>query len=836
MRSVAASITFLALAGTAAAAPIASATADVDGDGTPDTIELGADGVVRVTGKLAGVATVAPSAARGRILVGHRDGKPMIVVDLGESASRQGVVLVRSGASWREAARFALGGVGLDADYGVEIDAQPDGVFRYQARAGLRRCDGRPAYLFAEKFDGTQFRRAARLPTGVPELAPAIAAKLDTSAPAPVLYRARVASHQIGAGDAGGLGTPTELDDGKPETMWREELAGFGEGQFFTFESRAPAAKARQIRIIPGNPTSAAALKTSNRPRRLGVVSAQGAWHIDVPDAVGDALGSAYVADLPEAISGCVTVVLEASWGSPTGQTAIAELEVFAEGERAGGGDAMLVKIVAAGGDGAKSAGQALSQQGASGAQAIDTEIARTTDPVIRARLIRALVTIHHPAAGPTLARAALEGWVKDRDLLEVIDALARAGLGSELAELAAKSSVELQARIAAVRGVGTGPKELTLLADLAGKGPRELRRAVIDRLSAAPLDALLERAIALSQPSASGDLWRAITRHARAVPADRAPALAAMTTALASVTDYERRYRLIDGVAALGDAPAIAALEKLLRGLPLGAESSAVRQVAIRAIGVAPRSEALGLVLGYAADPDPGVRLEVLASLAGATSDPSSPWHTSGGPDGIDRVIISALSTDTWPEIRRRAATSLGSRCQRLGPANALVEAVKKDSAVDVRRDALIALVDCRAAGIAELLAKTWDDRKAPIPVRTQAVDLAVVLGDPALGKILVSKFTRWRGESIESAAALALAQSAAASIARLGAPGAAQALIAALDDSAFPEIVTAAALALGALGPACPPAAKAKLEAIGNSDEQSAPHAKRAAKQCGR
>ena len=81
-----------------------------------------------------------------------------------------------------------------------------------------------------------------------------------------------------------------------------------------------------------------------------------------------------------------------------------------------------------------------------------------------------------------------------------------------------------------------------------------------------------------------------------------------------------------------------------------------------------------------------------------------------------------------------------------------------------------------------------------------------------------------------------MALAQSAAASIARLNAPGAAQALMAALDDAAFPEIVSAAAQALGALGPACPPAAKLKLEALAKEDDQSAGAAKRAAAQCGR
>jgi hypothetical protein len=198
--------------------------------------------------------------------------------------------------------------------------------------------------------------------------------------------------------------------------------------------------------------------------------------------------------------------------------------------------------------------------------------------------------------------------------------------------------------------------------------------------------------------------------------------------------------------------------------------------------------------------------------------------------------VIISALSTDSWPEIRRRAATSLASRCMRLGPANALTEALGKDAHPDVRRDALIALVDCRATGISELLAKTWDNGKQPLTVRTQAVDLAVTLGDPQLGKALVGKFGTWRGGALESADSMALAQSAAASIARLNAPGAAQALMAALDDAAFPEIVSAAAQALGALGPACPAAAKLKLEALAKTDDQSAGPAKRAAAQCGR
>ncbi len=823
----------LLVAGRAHAAPVAATTADLDGDGTLEAVELGPDGVVTIAGKLAGTIKIAPDASRAKLFVGRRDGKPIVVVDLGPPSARQGIVLTRAGATWKEAARFPLGGVGLDADYAVDIDVNDNEVYRYQSRAGLRRCDGKPAYLFADKFDGTQFKRVSKIPTGVPATATTVTAKLDaTPAPPSVLFRARVASHQPGTGDAGGLGTPTELDDARPDTAWREELSSDGTGQFFTFESKVTAAKARQLRIVAGP-------KPANRPKRLGVVSAQGAWHVDLPDAASDPAGSAYVADLPEAIGGCVTVVIEATYGPPGGQTAIAELEIFAEGERAGGGDAMLVKAVAEGGDGANSAAQALARRGAIGAQALDAEITRTQDAAARARLVRALVKIKDPATGPTLARAAGEKWVRDQELIAVIDALGELGMSTELAELAGKASLEMEARVAAVKRISVGPTELPLLVDLAGKGQRELRRAVIDRVSSAPMDALIDRATAQSRATAAGDLWRAVTRRARANPAERGAALEALRLALPGATDYERRYRVIDGIATVGDAAAIAEIERLLRALPAGAESSALRQVAIRAIGTAPRTEALGLVLGHVADPDPGVRLAVLSALAGATADPASPWHSSGAPDGIDRVIISALSSDRWPEVRRRAATTLSSRCQRIGPATALADAVRKDASVDVRRDSLIALVQCRAAGVADLLARTWDDSKAPLEVRTQAVDLAVALGDRELGKILVGRFAKWRGAALESAEALALAQIAAASSARLDAPGAAQVLMAALDDSAFPEIVAAAAQALGALGPACPPAAKAKLLAISKSEDtpsQAIAQVKRAEKQCGR
>ncbi len=842
MRILGAAAALVALTSVGGAAPLAALTHDLDNDGTPETIEVSTTGLLTIAQGGPRAKLELGAVVEVTLAVARRGGRTLLVVDQKRSRTdREAMILEyrRTGATAVAAivASTKLGGVGLDAEYQVELAATATGLYRYQARPDIRRCDGKPTFLFAERLDGSKFKRVSKLPDQVPAGVPALIAKVDTTPAAPpLLVQAKAASLQPGVADAGGLAIPRELDDGRNDTLWREELSvSAGEGQFFTFEPRLAGARARQIRIVPGNPTSTAALKAANRPRMLAIVTPANAWRVELPDAANDPLGTAYVIDLPQAVD-CVTVVLESTYGPSPGATEIAELEVFADGERAGGGEAMLAKAVAEGKDGATSAAAALARRGAAGAAAIDAEIAKTTDAVARRRLIAVLVKIQDPAASAALTRAATEGWVTGPALLDLIDALARNGLAQELHDLAGNSGVAVDARIAAVAHLRANSKELPLLVDLAGTGPAELRRAVIETLSHAPAEVLIEAANRNTDPPASGDLWRALTRHARMQASARAGALAAMRAALPVATDYERRYRIVDGIATLGDAAALRGLEAMLRALPAGAQTSALRQVAVHAIGYAPRLDAVKLVLAFSQDPDPGVRIAVLSALAGAETDAGDPWHTADGPDGIDRVIISALATDSWPEIRRRAASTLGARCQRPGPARALGDAVAKDKHIDVRVDSLTALVQCRATGIGQLLAKTWDDSKSPIELRTQAVSLAVVLGDPKLGAQLVSKFTRWRGAAIESAEALALAQSAAASIARLQAPGAAQALIAALDDSAFPEIVSAAALALGALGPACPASAKAKLDVIARSEDATAVAAKRAAAQCGR
>ncbi|HEY3805453.1 MAG TPA: HEAT repeat domain-containing protein [Kofleriaceae bacterium] len=785
----------------AAAAPFAGVQATLDGKSVSVAVD---DGALKVDGAI--VATLgSPAAATvdARDLPGHG---PAILVTL---ANKEAIGFEKHG-TWKQLFRVPIGPADEDGDYGIAVALLDRGFYRYQTRQGLHRCDGKPALLFAEGWNGSKFQRLASIEPEVDASARPLAAQPSAAtAPAPLLYHATLASREAGTSDVTGLIAPRELDDGNADTSWTD--AGKPHGQFFTFEPRC-GAKASELRIV--------APEHGSLPSSLAIVGANATYRVALPAAVPK---SAFVIELPSPIAGCVSAVIESD-----APASIGELEVFGDSERATGGEPALAECVAAGADGAMAAQQALASRGAAAVTALETSLAAAKDALARGRVLRALIATNDPSAGPVLAKAARELRLRDDDLDAVLAALGTLGQTTELARLAASGDLEMPARAAAVRAIATAPGDhAAQLVPLAGTGPTELRGAVIDALATAPVAELASAAATAPSSAAAGDLWRAVTRRGRANPSERAAAAAALAAALPGATDYERRYRILDGLATLGDATALAQAADALHRMN-GAEHAAIGQVVAHALASSPRPEALPLALELARNADPGVRAAAVTALA------DDAWHDA---DKIDTVLESALASDTWPELRRHAAEVLGARCERSGPARALAISVGRDPEVTVRDGALVALVQCKAPGTGALLAMVWDDAKLPLELRQRAVQLAATLGDPALGDKLVARLASWRGAALESADALALAQSAAYAVGQLAPAGAADALQAALGDVAYPEIVAAAASGLGLLGPKCPPQAKAKLRALSQNEErQIALAAGRAAKQCGR
>jgi len=304
------------LTASASAAPLAHLEQDVDGDGRVDKVSVEPSGDLVIQGAVRSVLALRPQPVTAELVAATVRGTPMVSAHYTAAGyDETSVYEFRSGV-WVQVLREPTGPVPPDGDYSVAIVPTPNGIYRYQLRAGFHRCDGKPAYLFAEGWTGKKFQRLSKLPIDVADTAPVLVAKPDGQpAVQPLLYQAREASYEIGAENASALALPIELEDGKPATAWREELTTIGEGQFFTFEPRSANAKAHELRFV------AAAIKGTERPKRVAVVGAKAAFHVELADIDG-----AQSVELPQPIEGCVSVVIESAYGGEHGALAIGEL------------------------------------------------------------------------------------------------------------------------------------------------------------------------------------------------------------------------------------------------------------------------------------------------------------------------------------------------------------------------------------------------------------------------------------------------------------------------------------------------------------------------------
>jgi HEAT repeat protein len=841
----------------AAQEPVAEATFDVDGDGAVDRIRIEPPGVVHVAlarGRAlrerfeappGTLATAQVSADAGPALGGRR----VVVVTAvfmaaGQPASAAAPLPVPGGPgreraealvlAWHDGglARLWQGPVGRrgDGEHSVHVALTPLGLLRYQARPEVQRCDGQPMYLQPQAWDfrSASFRpvyNAPRLPASAPVLAATPEPPPGASAALASSFRTRAASTQAGAGDAGDLVPPRELDDGNPGTVWRESLGGNGRGEIITLGTSLPRAEVAAVRIVPGDAASPERFRRGNRLRRVGLlVGAERAFWIDFaadPAAGKLPAGTSYWAMLPEPVAAqCVTLVLDGVYpgtaaGSPhAGDTAIAELAVLTTLDLApGGAEAALIERVRAGGEAGRSAARLLAQRGAPAVAAVRQalEASALTDEQ-RLRLRRVLAEIRDPATAAELVEGMAQPGASDAERRDFLRALV--SLGAEavpaLAALLADQQAAQPARTAAAAALGEipGPAAPAALITAAGQGPRPLRRAVVLALAhrdpgrtdvTDSLDLLLGAALQAGRESESGresDLWRALGLLARgADAAARERAVVAMTARLDTAAGYELVARLVAAAAPLAAPAQLDALAAALGRLPAREpETLVLYRLAAAALADNPAAAARARLVDLLGAADPGVR-RAAADALGRRRDADA---------GTDQALITRLRDDAWPRIRHLAAAALATRCgTAAAPAQALAAAVTADADVEVRRGALTALVSCRAAGVGALLLQTASSREQPVPVRQRAITLVAVLGDRALAPGLVKLFETLRERAWSDAKALRLAAAAAVTLGRLGDPAAIPPLLAAARDPAFPELQAAAITGLGEMCP---------------------------------
>ena len=858
-----------------AAAPAAaqSLKVDVDGDGRVDEVRIEAPGQV-VIERAGGGGDLVPfgiSGTLGRTSLTATTRRPLLVVAVAQIGNASEAIVMRwQGGEMKELWRGPVGPTaGELTDFVTTIEARPAGVVRWQHRRDLDRCDGVPVELFAEGWDDAArkfrpLRKSVRLPDKM--TAVAMTAERADAARSGGWYRVTGGTRMPGAADAGVLLPPRALDDGDPATVWSP--MGDGAGDLIRYGTIMKGGKAAAIRIVHGRGAGV-------RVARLAVLGKDAAYDVSVPEG-GAAGGDAFQVALPAPIEGCVTIAITAAHRRGSiGAAAIAELNVLADVELApGGAEVVLAQQVAKGGITGESAARALAGRGLPAVAALSAELGRA-DATTRPRLLAALSRIEHPSVTGPLAAALANGELPPGDVVPAAERLARLGPdGVEaLRELlrstapapalgdAAKPIAE-SARLAAA-GVLARTEPATLL-DAAGRGSAEARAELVRLMAGAGVATLVARARALGadpaptdpprpagDDAARADLWRAVARAAHtANGADRDAAAQAMAEALeaTAMTQYELSYRLVAGVGEVGGADEVKRLLKWLRKphpTMAQAQANALRRVAAGALGTNPAGAARRALAELAADRDAGTRLAAVRGLAtepnaartGDAPPPSS--EDAATQEAADAALAGILARDAWPELRRGAASALALRCQRRGPRAALETAITADAEIDVRVDALTALVTCRADGIAARLLRIADDGKAELALRDRAIALYGQLHAPAPGGVvpaaaieaLLDRLDRWRGQAFSDESALRLAVRTTTALGALGDRRAAPALVAAARDGTFPELQAAAAAALGALGPACPPDARTLLRALAQSEQRGVALAARGA-----
>src|SRR5262249_1738506 len=213
-----------------------------------------------------------------------------------------------------------------------------------------------------------------------------------------------------------------------------------------------------------------------------------------------DPAAAPYFVVLPQPVAtACVDLVLDTVYpgaeaqGGSNGRTAIAEMVVLTDldagGERALDG---LARAVAAGGNDAIDAEHHLATQGARGAAALVTAARASSDDPSRRRLRLALARLGDPAgAAEVAAGLAAAGTPEDAEAFaQGLAAMGPPGvpsLGNLLAGDAARPEARARAARVLARVPGATARDVLLAA--AGKGPREVRTAVILGLAARPVE-----------------------------------------------------------------------------------------------------------------------------------------------------------------------------------------------------------------------------------------------------------------------------------------------------------------------------------------------------------
>ncbi|HJZ85930.1 MAG TPA: HEAT repeat domain-containing protein [Polyangia bacterium] len=826
------------------AAVLAQTTADLDGDGRPDTVRVLADGRVQAVS-----ATDSPLGELTLETQGHRLVSARVAVhQIQEHAVIEARAALRGRATDTALVAEArgdalyliwsgiLGSQGRDREWSRHLEVTTEAILVYERSTRIARCDGQPTRLLPRAWDFTTYRmRPVELPpdtTGLPRLAPRRPGEPERPVEArrPLrVFRPAAGSRDETARTAGELTVPVAIGDGDPRTAWR----GIP-GDFVTLRAEAQT-EVRGVALTGKLGRSVLALG----PEKRFLIEGTG-WFA-----------------LPESVrTDCVQLTVV------EGASEIADLAVQTET------DPQKLAVEAAAGSGM--AARLLLAEGAAAVERLRASFAQARGEG-RLTALEALAAVGSPAALPELADALRAGDAREREIAArgLIKIGAPAAPATAQLLLDATAPAAARERAAAVLGALPSPDALAALLTAAGSGDRSLRKAVVVAAGAAATpngyDALVAFTSAQStgaqstgaqptggqstgaqptgaqstgtqstsaqptgaQPSNSSsapdiaraaDLARIVGLLARRDVALRPDAVRVLADRLPKAQVFELRVRIIQALGATGDPQAARALAQSAHG----DSDEIIRFEAVRALAELPGREALSALFAALGDAAPRVR-DAAALGLGARKEPFPPAS-----------LAHTLLSDRWMFVRRDAAEALGAHCGSEATPALRTAARASDEDDDVRRAALAALVRCKDGVAPRLALQVAAGPAEDVHLRAEACGLASATGDPAILGDLTGLVRRLRTQAASDDRASGIATACLRALGGLAAAphaGGARAtaeklLVEVVQDGAHPPLQIAA---VEGLAHSCGDAAKAALTKAATTE---APLLRRAAR----
>ncbi len=805
---------------------------DLNGDGKKDELridDLGTISILIAGDESAGAWT--PLAAQGKLIggsfaVSHNidpSGKPLIlaIAKLRRGKTRtyeEALVLSYSSGSLKTLWRGPQGNAVEDGALRMFIELNSFGLIRYASRQGVFRCDGKTAHLDAKRYDFATHRfrpagQAIRIPKASPVLVASATAPSEQLRQAKgYLFRPRGASTSLRASRSSQLVAPLEIADQNNSTAWVENKSGFGRGEFVTLQSDLGPAHIQALRIVTGHGD---ALSEYNRPKRLGLLLDKRAYWVDIKQ---DRPGKETWIVLPEPVlAQCVSLVIadvfpQSASKRNRGRTAISEVSVLSSEELDPVRSAEYVAKNIAAGRAKADTQRLLSSLGVKAAVALSAAI-EAASPRGKSRLRLALATL--PANPEQLVEGIQDEHLRSRDHLVLTRALHKLGAASIPPLLRAlqspSSGKEAKKRVALVLQTATGKDAQDALLSALGKGAPAMRLILVTALGKKPkITSAITEALEAADGNRRIDLLRSLAIAGARLDEnnpERATIDTLFRSAFASPSlSYESRYRLLSALGDLGGSDAFSLLSSEFSKLrPLSdAQSLALSEISAAAMArLAQSPEQLSLPLQEGA---PGVRLAILSNLNSQAS--------------LSKSLLPLLQSDPWPEIRRKTAALLGAHCEDPTIANALTKAVRTDSDSQVTITSLTAILSCAPNGVFGLLLYLTNKKDRPLSLRLLAArNLANPENHPD-ASIVRKRFQRARRQALSNKNQAKIASALTVALARIGGPKSVALLESTAADPAFPQLQTAA---LVALSESCPKSSLSLFRKLKNAHEHS-------------